>query len=667
MSAAADTLFGRGESMGRFTVTTVVAHGKHAMLVQGRDEDGSFVAVKRATSRVGEELVAYERRVLDQLEPAPGVPRLVDDGADDRESVCVTGWVEGAEARVAAAECVDRRDLLDLSRTIVRGYAALHEQDVVHGQVHPRHVLVDFVGRVTLLDFSSAGSPTGRPPAARLEARFGSLSAPEHAAALLAGRRLQLTPWGEQFSVAALLYLLVTGKMYAPLRLVRDVLPLDVVNAAPSPFAAHGVEPWPELERVLARALHQDPSRRYDSTAAFAAALDDISVVAATGRRTSSSAALAGVLGDFREAAFSEGAIESLAAPTCSINFGAAGIAFALTRLGNLTGDRVWLEQAERWLGAAEARASEPDAFDDGDELTPASVGLVSPFHTASGVVAARAFLSEATGDVRRWQTSLDEYRAATAKPCANLDLTLGRSSVLLVAALLLRRADPGWAAARRLAEYGDELSRAVWRDAAGTELPYNGIAHGWGGLAYASLMWSCARGLPPPPETRHVLEMLAGLAEPLERGARWPVRRDAGPAETQFWPGWCHGNAGYAFLWTLAESAYGDGTYDAPAEHAAHLAYGLSGVSSLCCGTAGQAYSLLARYRATGDERWRFRATQLARQSAERDELAADATSPLSLYKGHVGLALLAAELDEPGRATMPMFEFEPGPRGET
>ena len=41
-------------------------------------------------------------------------------------------------------------------------------------------------------------------------------------------------------------------------------------------------------------------------------------------------------------------------------------------------------------------------------------------------------------------------------------------------------------------------------------------------------------------------------------------------------------------------------------------------------------------------------------------DELAGDATSPLSLYKGHAGLALLAVELEDPERAAMPLFEFE-------
>ena len=114
-----------------------------------------------------------------------------------------------------------------------------------------------------------------------------------------------------------------------------------------------------------------------------------------------------------------------------------------------------------------------------------------------------RAFLSRATGDHAREQAALDEFLATTAAPCANLDLTLGRSSVLLVAALLLAGASREWPATQRLGSYGDELCAGIWRDAAGESMAYYGIAHGWAGLAYATMMWSRARGIEPPPEAR--------------------------------------------------------------------------------------------------------------------------------------------------------------------
>jgi hypothetical protein len=276
-------------------------------------------------------------------------------------------------------------------------------------------------------------------------------------------------------------------------------------------------------------------------------------------------------------------------------------------------------------------------------------------------VATARACLSRATGDHVRQQAALEEFLATTAAPCPSLDLTLGRSSVLLVAALLLVGANREWPAARRLGNLGDELCAGIWCDVDGESLPYYGIAHGWAGLAYATLMWSQARDIAPPPQVRGVLELLAGVAEPWQRGAGWPVSPPGGPSTDQFWPGWCHGNAGYIFLWNLAADTYGDPGFAELAERAAWLVDGTTGVSSLCCGTAGQAYAALNQYRARGDDRWLSLAVALAERGAAEDALAGDAPTPLSLYKGHVGLALLAAELASPERAAMPLFEFEP------
>jgi serine/threonine-protein kinase len=160
---------------------------------------------------------------------------------------------------------------------------------------------------------------------------------------------------------------------------------------------------------------------------------------------------------------------------------------------------------------------------------------------------------------------------------------------------------------------------------------------------------------------------MLAAVAEPLERGCRWPLTPPEGDGADRHWPGWCHGNAGYVFLWNLARDTYREDAFGELAQRAAWLTDSPAGVSSLCCGTAGQAYAALNQYRSSGDEFWHALAVRLAASAASNDELAGDATSPLSLYKGHVGLALLAVELDSPERAAMPLFEFEPASGAQT
>lgn len=87
------------------------------------------------------------------------------------------------------------------------------------------------------------------------------------------------------------------------------------------------------------------------------------------------------------------------------------------------------------------------------------------------------------------------------------------------------------------------------------------------------------------------------------------------------------------------------------------------SGVD-LCCGLSGRAYALLALHRASGDEFWLGEARKLALR-ALRPRLS-DAPFALSLYKGALGLAVLAEELREPMTASMPLFEPENWPGTE-
>ena len=209
---------------------------------------------------------------------------------------------------------------------------------------------------------------------------------------------------------------------------------------------------------------------------------------------------------------------------------------------------------------------------------------------------------------------------------------------MLLVAALLYARAEPGWPPAQRLADHADRIRDGVWRDLAATTMPYYGLAHGLGGVAYASLMWALARGVAPPPGVRDVLNTLAGVAELRERGACWPLTGPDGGLFGEFWPGWCHGNAGYVFLWNLAHASYGEDRFAQLAEQAAWLAGEYADVGHLCCGAAGKAYAALNQYRSTGDVRWHSRAVGIADRAARAGDGEADLEPPLSLYEGASG-----------------------------
>jgi serine/threonine-protein kinase len=70
----------------------------------------------------------------------------------------------------------------------------------------------------------------------------------------------------------------------------------------------------------------------------------------------------------------------------------------------------------------------------------------------------------------------------------------------------------------------------------------------------------------------------------------------------------------------------------------------------------AGRAYALLNLYRATGERVWIERARRLAERAARWG--SAQEEHPHSLWKGDLGLAVLAADLERPEAARMPFFE---------
>jgi serine/threonine-protein kinase len=151
-------------------------------------------------------------------------------------------------------------------------------------------------------------------------------------------------------------------------------------------------------------------------------------------------------------------------------------------------------------------------------------------------------------------------------------------------------------------------------------------------------------------------LSELAELARPSGRGLEWPwlLPRAGEPATMA---GWCNGSCGHAFVWALAHRVYGGGPYLDLALGAAWSAWDSpEGTTTLCCGLAGRAYALLAVHRATGERVWLDRARDLALRGARQGGTASD--YPHALYKGELGLAVLAADLEQPEEAVMPFFE---------
>jgi len=686
-----------GERAGRWEVAEAIQVLEDTEIHRARD--GALLAalkLERPGGRLGvADALAREAAVLAAL-GGEVAPRLLEAGEHDGRRFLAVEWCPGIPADAAALELRREDDggsgggraaLLALCRAVAAAYARLHARGVVHGDVHPRNVLVGPGGEIRLIDF---GLATPHPPLAPIpRGGVGFFFEPEYAAAARAGAPLPAaSPAGEQHAVAALLYWMASGAHYLDFSLEQGEMLRQIAEEPPLPFAARGALPWPALEAVLARALAKAPEERYPSLGHFTAALDALAATGAIAaidgseparRRAAAASPARALLAAVLAEADLDGALaaQGIAPPTASIFFGAGGVAFALYRLALQRDDARLLALADLWLARAEAAAGEPEAFlAPALDLTEEVVGAVSPYHTASGLAALRALVAHAQGDEPALREAAARFARLALAPLvtddapppgtANSDLTLGRSGALLAAALVgdvLPDAAPERAL---LADLGSRALAALWAEldrlpplAAHAVPPNLGVAHGWAGYAYAALRWCGAFGRPLPAGVAARLDELAAAAEPEGRGLRWPWNGGQAAAMA----GWCNGSAGFVHLWTLAHRRSGEPRFADLAEGAAWNAWeGAASGGSLCCGAAGRAYALaeLARSFGSGggDARWLARARALADHAASA--VVGGAEKPDSLFKGRIGVALLAGDLERPESAAMPFFADE-------
>lgn len=680
----------RGELLDGWTVLRSVQVLEDSEVYQVRGLGGEIAALKLlrpSGPRAARVLLDREAMVLQRLGGDLG-PRLLGRGAYLGEPYLILSWRSGVTPLLVAAERRERprRDdaLLALGLAIVDAYARLHAAGVVHGDVHPRNMLIDDAGIVTLLDFGLSRFTDGSDRSRSIpRGSIPALRDPAYAAAILAGRTPRRADTAsEQYALAALLYLLFTGEDYLDFRLGgRDAL-THIVRSPPLPFASRGHRPWPGVETALARALSKSPARRFATVADFAIALRGAAPRPNSVAQTKGSVAPHSPIGGLTDQLLRELRTEApayvgeaLPAPAASIAFGAAGIGYALYRIACLRDDASLLSLADAWLTRAERARRDPAAFTNEETgLVADEVGRVSPYHCASGLSCVRALVSRAGGNVVATRAAAKAFVDASEAPHEKLDLFTGRCGTLMGAAIVLDALpDRVGQDAAPLRALGAATLDQIWTTidaqppiAESAGLPVLGIAHGWAGFAYATLRWCRASGAGLPGSLVTRLDELAALAEPAGRGVRWRVRLD----ETASAPGvgyqtsWCNGSAGFVHLWTLASRVLGDHAWLELAERSAWNAWESSGAAAhICCGPAGRAYALLALYQATGVVEWVDRARVLADRAALAWSEEVTKPYPLSLYKGATGIAVLGADLDRPESGCMPFFGDEGWP----
>lgn len=285
-----------GDRLGAWQIVRPLDAGGMGVVFLARRADGSYeqqAAVKlvrpgtpgapTAMDSALRERFATERRLLARLDH-PNIARVLDGGTSEAGlPYLVMEYVDGVGL---LAHCdragLDLRARVALFRKVCAGVQAAHRHLVVHRDLKPQNILVGADGEPRLLDFGIArlleGAGDGA-AATELSAMTPAYASPEQL------RGEPLTTASDIFSLGVVLYELLTGARPWPLegvgiaqagRLVGTTAPRpprQALAGADLPaaerqrrLAAFG----PDLERIVGKALHREPDRRYATAQALA-------------------------------------------------------------------------------------------------------------------------------------------------------------------------------------------------------------------------------------------------------------------------------------------------------------------------------------------------------------------------------------------------------------
>jgi len=165
---------------------------------------------------------------------------------------------------------LDTAEAIEIVRQIARALDAAHAAGIVHRDVKPANVLVQGEppdADVFLTDFGLTSAFAARSDETLSGAILGTLDymAPEVLTGALPGRH------GDVYALGVVLYELLTGRVpFAGEDREARVAAAQRGNRSPPPASDVVAGVPPELDAVIARALHSDPSERYASAGELA-------------------------------------------------------------------------------------------------------------------------------------------------------------------------------------------------------------------------------------------------------------------------------------------------------------------------------------------------------------------------------------------------------------
>jgi serine/threonine protein kinase len=265
------------QRLGKYPITDVIGKGAMGIVYRGYDP-----VIKRpvAIKTIRKELIddddkteTLSGRFRREAQAAgtlnhPGIVAVYEYGEDDQHAFIAMELVEGSSLReyLANGSDFDEHDSISIMAQLLDALQFAHDHAVWHRDIKPANIMVMRNGRIKLTDFGIARIESADRTKTNVIMGTPGYIAPEMYLSGHIDQRVDI------FSAGVLFYNLLAGQ--PPFRGRSEAVMYDVCYHDPAPPST--VNPnrrWPKYDAIVAKALEKKPENRYQTAAAFRAAI----------------------------------------------------------------------------------------------------------------------------------------------------------------------------------------------------------------------------------------------------------------------------------------------------------------------------------------------------------------------------------------------------------
>jgi serine/threonine protein kinase/DNA-binding CsgD family transcriptional regulator len=198
----------------------------------------------------------------------PNIMAIYDIAEDAGRHFLVVEYVDGVSLAHYVPSTTEL--VVSLGRQIALALQYAHERQIIHRDIKPANIKVTPDGRIKIMDLGLALQPDGkRVTATGMVIGTPAYLSPEQAQGLKLDHRTDI------YSLGIVLYEMATGQLPFNADDISALLLQQVKQPPPPPRLVNADLPV-ALENVVLKALEKNPTRRYQSCSAFAAALESV-------------------------------------------------------------------------------------------------------------------------------------------------------------------------------------------------------------------------------------------------------------------------------------------------------------------------------------------------------------------------------------------------------